>query len=197
MCEQLERGGLVAFDKAAVDLTLPIVAEDAPFSAGRTEDPCTTFYSLGIGGRSTPRTPGSYHKDLKHRIPNPDIDHSTRERMHPSIQLRIDANSGYFPTAFEKHQDWSFVTSPRWEFHAEKEPGMGAYWRRPEVPEKPGKLYGKTDLQREIKIPEHVIQFDVVPGKINFEVRLLPKKEREMLKERNEYKPLSPRPVLV
>ncbi len=182
MCDQVD--GLLTFDTEAALLMIPPVDGSAEWSAGITEDPCSTFYSLNIAGSSILRTPGSYNKDLE--VEDAEGEKSTRERMHPSIQLRTEIKGlKYYPKALDTRKDWSFVETPKWDF-VESLDGTGASWRRPKLDAKSG-IFGGRPMQREINIKEHVIR--EIPNKMNFEARLLPKSVKDRLAIRNSKVP--------
>jgi hypothetical protein len=109
----------------------------------------------------------------------------TNEKMHPSISLRInDKSAKYYPKALKAYKvGWSLKERPKWVYVDEGE-GEGAVWKRPLVQEKKGFIgLGKQSLQREIDLKEWIVEER--PGMMNFEVRLLPTKVRELLDKRN------------
>lgn len=182
MCDQID--GLVSFDLEAAELTLPKVDPTAQWSGAMTVDPITTFYSTDLGGGSKHRTPGSYHHgELTKEEPDPEKDNSTVERMHPCVQLRIEAQEyGYFPKALDERKAWFSINTPRWTFVDRSNIGDGARWVRPKI-EAQKKWLKTLPLENQIEIKEHIIK--EIPGMNNFEVGLLPKEVKEKLDHRN------------
>lgn len=184
MCDQVD--GLVTFDVEAAALTIRQVKETAEWTAERTlRDPCSVMYSLSLGGSSILRTPGSYHNVLENEAVDPMVDYTTRERMHPSIQLRIESKRlNYYPPALDIQKSMTLATKPKWEFQDQSSTGNGARWVRRKVEAQSNIFGGTLPAQREIVIKEYVIRER--PGKNNFEMKLLPKAQREKLAARNQ-----------
>lgn len=182
MCDQID--GLVSFDVEAAELTLPKVEPEAAWSGFTTADPITAFYSTDIGGGSRHRTPGAYHHgQLNEKEPYAEKDNSTIERMHPCIQLRIEAKEyNYYPKSLDKRKSLFGIRKPRWTFVDESKVGDGAKWVREKV-EAQKKLFASAPLENRIEIKEHIIR--ETPGKNNFEAGLLPKEVKERFMHRN------------
>jgi len=182
MCDQID--GLVSFDLEAAGLTIQKVEPTVPYSAAMTDDPITSFYSTSIGGGSHRRTPGSYHHgELTKEEPDPEKDNSTVERMHPCVQLRIEAKEyNYNPKALDVHKSWFGKNTPKWTFVDRSNIGDGARWVRPKVDAQKS-LFALFPLENQIEIKEHIIK--EIPGKNNFEITLLPLEVKERLNHRN------------
>lgn len=182
MCDQID--GLVSFDLEAAGLTIQKVEPTAAWSGFMTADPITAFYSTDIGGGSHHRTPGSYHHgQLNEEDPDPEKDNSTIERMHPSVQLRIEAKEyNYYPKSLDERKSLFGIRKPKWTFVDRSTIGDGARWVRDKVePQK--RLFASAPLENRIEIKEHIIK--EIPGKNNFEASLLPKEVKERLMHRN------------
>jgi hypothetical protein len=205
MCDQIE--GLVTFHRDVAYAFLP-GSSIKNWTAKMTKDPIESFpmrffYGSDLGGGSKYRTPGTYNrKDLHWRygtdgepvtiMKKGDVDQHTRERMHPSVKMLIDATNKssntpwlagskpYKPNALEKQGE-----APKWEFRPSDQ-GYGAKWIRPAVNPTKGffSCWDKLGI-KEIAIDEHVI---LDRGKYfhNFEARILTQMAKEMLDKRNE-----------
>ncbi|TVY83337.1 Uncharacterized protein LSUE1_G002072 [Lachnellula suecica] len=182
MCDQVD--GLISFDDRAAQVLFPKFPLTPDWSATMSPDSCSWLYSLNIAGSSIRRTPGSYHKILENEQPDPDTERVTKERIHPSIQLRIEEQgTNYFPAAFKAKGGLATPKTPNWQFE-DMGNGDGATWTRPATPKQPGMFLGSWPPQREIKIKEHI--FKERRERINFEVRLLQKAVKEKLYRRNQ-----------
>ncbi|KAF4629330.1 hypothetical protein G7Y89_g8814 [Cudoniella acicularis] len=219
MCDQID--GLVTFREDVGLVFLPDPEPNLDWMARKTKDPMTRFYQLNTGGGSHLRTPGTYNrKDLilsitdegkeineSEKEGSQDIsDQHTRERMHPSIRLLMEATAKYGPKgsgpAPKKHYDppafhqvksmtWSEV-SPGWK-HENRGTGDGVYWSRPRS--RPSKwsyvpsFIGEWKGTRPLILDEHVIvEHTEDPTKHNFEARLLTKEVKTALNGQNANK---------
>ena len=186
MCDQVD--GLLTFDKKAVEkyLLKSKQNEDSEevWGSGEIVDPCSLAYSMNIAGGDVLRTPGMYHKNMQSHKKRVNGDFATNETMHPLIRHRMETtHDKYDPPALKEHGGVRYAKSPAWVYEDEGDSGNGATWIRPEVAEKPGKLYGKWPFQRQLLVKEWVIKEE--PGKLNAEAMLLPEAIRRRLDQRN------------
>lgn len=189
MCDQID--GLVTFDKEAAGQILREYEEAVDWTPGMTPDSCGMIYRFMLTGDDVHRTPGAYHKMLENERADPNTDYHTKERMHPSIQLRIeDKGVEYFPKALSAQRRWFSFKTPRWEFNDFSAVGEGAQWTRPSVESRAGIFKGTWPFQRHIHIKEHIVKER--PGMNNFEVMLLAKDLKEKLMQRNRKELESP-----
>jgi hypothetical protein len=204
MCDQVE--GLVTFHKDVAYAFLP-GASIENWTAKMSADPMKSYYWLNIGGGSIARAPGTYNRaDLLTTynkkgevVPlkeNEDIDQHTRERIHPSVKMLIDATKQnsrpYNPAAFA--ETWNLygkgntLLGPKWEHGTNPNRdigGSGFCWRRPELlPTKATFFSSEVHGNREIRLEEHVI-IDRGEGYHNFEARLLTDRAKQDLERSN------------
>lgn len=238
MCDQID--GLVTFHKHVAYAFLPEAhnAIDWKWTARGQKDAMTQMYALNTGGGSQYRSPGIYqlpHTEEEversakkeapgffskvfggHKQPEKPVGvvipprRFTRERIHPSVQLLMDATENapddqharkYLPAALGKspikryngYGDYipglAVIKQPEWIRYERKTPGGGAIWRRAEIAHKPGVLggwwEGEVQSSPKIILDEHVIMDTKDEASNNFEARLLTKDVKKRLRAQN------------
>ncbi|KAH6681674.1 hypothetical protein B0J14DRAFT_220477 [Halenospora varia] len=148
MCDQID--GLVTFRP---DVGMAFLPDPEPLTdvwmARKTTDPMTKFYSTNTGGGSHLRTPGIYNRtDLILTVGNDGEeinenekqggqkvnDQHTRERMHPSIRLLMEATSQFKPKGDNPNKAQCYNppaldksgSTPAWTFAHNHKVGHGA-----------------------------------------------------------------------
>ncbi|OJD29619.1 peptidoglycan binding domain containing protein [Diplodia corticola] len=195
MCDQVD--GLLEFDKTACKALL---FKDE-LSSGRTEwaeedtHDSIGWYKLPAAGGDVVRTPGMYKKKLANKTcARKKGDFVTNETVHPSVRWRMSKKTNYNPPAFKEHFGVLQTNGPAWEYKElddHNESGNGAWWVRPEVPEKKSLIWGTADGERIVKLDEWWIREVQDPDRLNLEWNLLPHAVQDTLSTRNEYRPRS------